>query len=276
MQKNLNLFADIFDQWKEWQRNWLYLENIFLSEDIRTQTRNDYQEFEKVNKKVVGLMTNVNKNNKVKQHWVNKTLQDLQSSNQTMDEIQKHLETFLENKRKDFPRFFFLSNDELLQILAAAQDIRKVEKHLNKIFENIMKIKLGEDLNSNQIYAIISAEGEVVMYSSPIKIRTDENVEFTLKEIEAKMFETLKKRLFRFYDGYDLTNIDKSNWVFSEVGQIVAAFSQVIWTELSEYYINEMEKENYTSLNGFLELLCAQLLQMTELIRGKLEPVERK
>ena len=98
-------------------------------------------------------MKNVNKCNKVEQHWVNKTLHDLQSSNQTMDEIQKHLETFLENKRKDFPRFFFLSNDELLQILAAAQDIRKVEKHLNKIFENIMKIKLGEDLNLNQIYA---------------------------------------------------------------------------------------------------------------------------
>ena len=114
------------------------------------------------------------------------------------------------------------------------------------------------------------------MHSSLIKIRTDENVEFMLKEIEAKMFETLKKRLFRFYDGYDLTSIDKSNWVFSEVGQIIAAFSQVIWTELSEYYINEMEKENYTSLNGFLELLCAQLLQMNELIRGKLEPVERK
>ena len=62
-----------------------------------------------------------------------------------MGEIQKHLETFLENKRKDFPRFFFLSNDKLLQILEAAQDIRKAEKHLNKIFENIMKIKLGED-----------------------------------------------------------------------------------------------------------------------------------
>lgn len=68
MQKALNLFADIFDQWKECQRNWLYLENIFQSEDIRAQTRNDYQEFEKVNKSISALMTNVNKNNKVKQY----------------------------------------------------------------------------------------------------------------------------------------------------------------------------------------------------------------
>ena len=193
-----------------------------------------------------------------------------------MDDIQKHLETFLENKRKDFPRFFFLSNDELLQLLAAAQDIRKVEKHLNKIFENINRLRLGEDLNSNQIYAIISAEGEVVLYSSPIKIRTEENVEATLKEIESKMFETLRKRLFKFNDSFDLTNIEKSSWVFTEIGQIIAAHSQVIWTELSEYYIGEMEKEGYTSLNGFLELLNGQLLQLTELIRGKLGSVERK
>jgi Dynein heavy chain, N-terminal region 2 len=142
--------------------------------------------------KIAGLMTAVNKNSKVKIHSQPRTLQDLQSSNRTMDDIQKHLETFLENKRKDFPRFFFLSNDELLQILAAAQDIRKVEKHLNKIFENINKLRLGDDLNANQISAIISAEGEVVTYSSAIKIRSEENVEATLKEIEAKMFETLK------------------------------------------------------------------------------------
>ena len=79
-----------------------------------------------------------------------------------------------------------------------------------------MKIKLGEDLNSNQIYAIINAEGEVIMYSSPIKICTKENVEFTLKEIDAKMFESLKKRLFRFYDGYDLQTLINQTGYFQK------------------------------------------------------------
>lgn len=37
-----------------------------------------------------------------------------------------------------------------------------------------------------------------------------------------------------------------------------------------------MEKENYQSLNNFWELLDAQLVQMTGLIRGKLESVARK
>lgn len=228
----LTLFLDIFDQWKDCQRNWLYLENIFVSEDIKQQTKADYLEFEKVNKKLNELMKNVNKNPKVKNFAKREILKEFKKNNEAMDSIQKHLETFLENKRLDFPRFFFLSNDELLQILAAAQDIRKVEKHLNKIFENIMKLELGEGLNSNQILKMISAEGEEVAFVSSVKIKADEKVEYTLKEIEEKMYETIRKRINVTHSNYDVVNTERKEWVFSEIGQVVTTVSQIIWTEL--------------------------------------------
>ena len=47
-----------------------------------------------------------------------------------MDRTQKNLEAYLEDKRKLFPRFYFLSNDELLEILANANNVKEVEKHV--------------------------------------------------------------------------------------------------------------------------------------------------
>jgi predicted nucleic acid-binding Zn finger protein len=63
----------------------------------------------------------------------------------------------LERKRNDFPRFYFLSNDELLQVLAG-KDPLSVQLHLRKLFENIATISTDMD----DIVRIYSAEGEAL------------------------------------------------------------------------------------------------------------------
>ena len=41
---------DTLEQWKDFQRNWIYLENIFISPDIKKNNSKDSQEFEQINR----------------------------------------------------------------------------------------------------------------------------------------------------------------------------------------------------------------------------------
>ena len=52
----------------------------------------------------------------------------------TLSDIQKELEKYLEDKRNEFPRFYFLSNDELIEILAKASELEAIQKNIKKCF----------------------------------------------------------------------------------------------------------------------------------------------
>ena len=59
-----------------------------------------------------------------------------------LEGIQRALEKYLETKRHVFPRFYFISNEDLLEILANSRKPEMIQPHLKKLFSSILSLKM--------------------------------------------------------------------------------------------------------------------------------------
>ena len=162
-QKKLVLLSDTLDEWLQCQRQWMYLETIFSAADIQRQLPGESKRFFEVDKSFRQIMqATYDVPKAITAGTVQGRKSKLAKHNTTLDRIQKSLEDYLETKRQAFPRFYFLSNDELLEILAQVRDPHAVQPHLRKCFDCIQKLEFGDKPGSVDIVAMISPEGERV------------------------------------------------------------------------------------------------------------------
>ena len=136
-EQTLRITQDVLDEWMACQRSWLYLEPIFSSDDINRQLPVESKRYQTMDRAWRKIMKNTNENPKVISICADQKLCDkLKECNMLLEQVQKGLSEYLETKRMGFPRFFFLSDDELLEILSQTKDPTAVQACFQIFFES--------------------------------------------------------------------------------------------------------------------------------------------
>jgi len=238
----LNQAQAILDVFIDVQRRWVYLEGIFTnSQDVQVQLAYQYKRFKTFDRDFVRLMRDMKKDSAL-DYWVKEErglLATMESHLETLNNIQKALGDYLEKQRAAFPRFYFVGDEDLLEIIGNAKDPVKVIRHLSKMFAGLESI--GFNADKTKIVSMLSKEGEEVIFKQPIDLAQHNTIHGWLNQLEYQMRASLAYLLEQaMQQSSSLVRADKPThvdgeaffrWVDQFPAQIALLATQVIWSQ---------------------------------------------
>jgi dynein heavy chain 1 len=277
-----------FDSWVDVQRRWVYLEGIFFgSSDIKAQLPGEWSRFKSVDSEFVALMRRIAAKPYAMEALnidnLQRTLERLAS---VMTVIQRALGEYLAKQRTDFSRFYFLGDDDLLEIMGSGEPGR-VLAHVGKMFAGIAGATRSNDGLPEgvrtRLEAMVSKDGEVVPLHSPIDITMDMNVKDWLKRLESGMQDTVATLLEEavkedsFTDSMERNEANKERfieWTTKFPAQVMILAAQINWSMGVDHAL--VDSDSSKSLGSFLKALEWKLEVMATTILKDLPPDSRK
>jgi dynein heavy chain, axonemal len=275
------------------ERQWGSLESIFLgSADIRAQLPDDSKRFEGVDAEFKEMMKDIQtKPGVLSCCRTDGRENSLINMHKELEKCEKALNEYLEIKKGYFPRFYFVSNAALLDILSNGNNPPKIMPHIGSVFDGVGDLDLcpsvtlakamkdepeGNHGPLDAAKSMISKDGEIVIFPALFEMKGA--VEHWLNELVKQMQFTLRGVLANsMLDAlaWDDVNRSREDWVFTVPAQIALVTSQIIWTEEVESALEELESGQEDAMKKYNELCTARLEGLIRLVQMDLTKSDR-
>lgn len=231
--EKLNRIRETFDVWIDVQRRWVYLEGIFSgSSDINALLPTESSRFKSINTEFINLMKKVSKSQLILDVLnIEGLLKSLERLADLLGKIQKALGEYLERQRAAFPRFYFVGDEDLLEIIGNSKDLLKIMKHLKKMFAGLAGLLYDDE--AKIISGMTSREGETVPYINPISLKDGPKIHEWLTSVENEMKKTLATLLERAVNELPTATSSKEaylTWIEKYPDQLILIAAQILWS----------------------------------------------
>jgi len=267
--------GELLENWLSLQATWIYLEAVFSSGDIARQLPQESKRFSLVDKLFAKIMTKAQEVEYVLEYV--RTADDLRKSIAHMTEqlelCQKSLSGYLEQKRNQFFRFYFVSDPVILEILSQSSDPAAIQPHLQTVFDNLFQIDFSPT-DCRIVVKMQSSEGEEVTLST--QVQTSAHIEDWLNLLLEESKCTVNDNISDCVDNLPIS--DMHEYLSTTLAQVSLLGLQIDWTFNIENSI-EFLKEDKTALTCAIKSCNATMNSLTDLtikqistlVRSKLE-----
>jgi len=261
-EQSLNQISETIVIWLIVQKKYMYLEGIFVgSDDIRQQLPEAAKKFDRVDTSFKKIMQGTAKQpNVLAACQAEQRADDLRALSSELDKCQKSLSDYLERKRNAFPRFFFISDDEILSILGSSNPV-SVQQHMIKLFQNVKELLL---VRGDSAVAGMSA-GADERFEFRTAQPTEGPVEVWMNLVEGEMMRTLQaitKEAVFYY-----AKLSRLEWIAANLGMVTIVGGQIWWTWEVEDAFRRVKKGHKHAVKTLAAKLTGQLNELVNGIR---------
>lgn len=240
--KKLTDTNEILDRWLQVQSLWMYLEAVFVGGDISRQLPSEAKRFGNIDKAWIKIMYKTRDNPNVIELCTGDDVvaSTLKMLVEQLELCQKSLTVYLESKRLIFPRFFFISDPVLLEILGQASDPNSIQPHLLSIFDGVAKVEFDQS-RGDTVLVMCSSNGEKVPVITPV--RCIGQVEIWIGKLLESVLDTVRGIMGLLGQQISDPKFDYKSQLSTLCGQAQLICVQLIWTKEAEYALSQSKTD---------------------------------